>query len=122
MYRITDYWNFYRQLPTAHLKDTHWILDLAGTTAKKNKSLKIFFETEELSEKSLSYLLFRNLIPRDDLWNFLEWLERTEFFFDYDAVFDRFDDTFLSCSLRPRDDTRLEMGRIPLAVEELLHH
>ena len=122
MTKITDYSNFYRQLSTAYFKDTHWILDLASTAAKKNRSLKIFFETGELSEKSLSFLLFRNLIPRDDLWNFLEWLERTEFFFDYDAVFDRFDDRVLSCSLRARDYTTLEMGEIPLEVEELLHH
>ena len=122
MSKITDYWNFYKELPTAHLKDTSWILDLASTTAKKNKSLKIFFETDELSEKSLSSLLFRNLIPRDDLWNFLEWLERTEFFFEYDAVFDRFDYKFLTCSLRARDDTTLEMGEVPLEVEELPHH
>lgn len=122
MSKITDYWNFYKELSTAHLKDTHWILDLASNTGKKNKSLKIFFETDELSEKSLSYLLFRNLIPRGDLWNFLEWLERTEFFFDYDAVFDRFGDTVLRCSLRARDDTTLEMGEVPPEVEELVHH
>ena len=89
---------------------------------KKNKKLKPYFKNAELSEKTLSFLLFRQGIPRGDLWNFLEWLEREEFFFDYDAVFDRFDDTFLAYSIRARDDTTLEMGEIPLEVEGLLHH
>ena len=106
MSRITDYWNFYRELSTAHLKDTHWILDLASKAKKKNRDLKIFFESDELSEKSLSFLLFSKRIPRDDLRNFIEWLEKEEFFFDYDAVFNKFDRTILMYSLKSTNDPR----------------
>ena len=81
MSKITNYRNFYRELSRAHLKDTHWILDLSRTEEKRNRDLKIFFETQKLGEKSLSFLLFRQRIGRDDLWNFMEWLEEEEFFF-----------------------------------------
>ena len=122
MNKITDYSNFYRELCIAHLKDTHWILDLARIQKKKNKSLKIFFETDELSEKSLSFLLFHQHIPRDDLWNFIEWLEEVEFFFDYDAVFDNFDKMFLRYSLIARNHRSLEPGEVPSKVAELADH
>ena len=122
MSKIRDYSNFYRELSTAHLKDTHWILDLSRTAEKKNRDLKIFFETHELSEKSLSFLLFRQCIPRDGLWNFLEWLEEEEFFFDYGAVFDKFDEMFLRASLKRRDARSLKLEQVPSEVAELADH
>ena len=122
MSKITDYSNFYRELSTAFLKDTHWILDLSRTAKKKNRDLKIFFETDELSEKSLSFLLFRQRISGDGLWNFLEWLEEEEFFFDYGAVFEKFDEMFLRASLKCRDAGSLEPGEIPGKVRKLADH
>ena len=84
--------------------------------------MKIFFETDELSEKSLSFLLFEQLIPRENLRNFIEWLEEEEFFFDYDAVFDKFDEMFLRLSLKTSATRPLKVEEVPTQVVELADH
>lgn len=123
MSKITDYSNFYRELGTVLLKDTHWILDLPRNQKKKNKNLRYYFESDELSEKTLSFLLFNKVIARDGLRNFLERLEEVEFFFDYDAVFDRFDEMFLTCALSiARDNFRTSLREVPSKVAEVADH
>ena len=126
MYRITDYSNFYKELPNIVFADKHWILDILLDSKKKNKKLKTYFKNPELSEKNLSFLLFRNFIPRDALYDFIDWLRRgplyDDKFFSYNNVFGYFNFIFFQHALKIRRSPGFDFEEIPIFITELADH